>query len=73
MKRIAISTRKDDSVDELSPVVAAPTGSRPFGLAAGQFTVPAEFDDPLPEEMLQAFEGSASEVVPLNELSKPSQ
>ena len=31
---------------------------RPFGLAAGEFTVPPDFNDPLPEEILQDFEGS---------------
>jgi hypothetical protein len=30
---------------------------RPFGLAHGQFTVPADFNAPLPEDVLQSFEG----------------
>ncbi len=30
---------------------------RPFGLCRGQFVVPADFDDPLPEEILREFEG----------------
>ena len=30
---------------------------RPVGLAAGKFTVPDDFDDPLPDELLDAFEG----------------
>lgn len=30
---------------------------RPFGLCAGEFTVPDDFDDPLPEEILKEFEG----------------
>ncbi|MEG3438335.1 hypothetical protein V0288_14490 [Pannus brasiliensis CCIBt3594] len=30
---------------------------RPFGLCAGEFTVPDDFDEPLPEEILQEFEG----------------
>lgn len=30
---------------------------RPFGLCAGEFTVPDDFDDPLPEEILKGFEG----------------
>ena len=29
---------------------------RPFGLCAGEFTVPADFDAPLPEEILAGFE-----------------
>jgi len=30
---------------------------RPFGLAKGQFTVPVDFNAPLPEDVLRAFEG----------------
>ncbi len=30
---------------------------RPFGLCAGEFRVPDDFDAPLPEEILSAFEG----------------
>lgn len=30
---------------------------RPFGLCAGEFTVPDDFDAPLPEDLLGAFEG----------------
>lgn len=31
-------------------------GPRPFGLAAGQFTVPRDFDEPLPEQVIGEFE-----------------
>ena len=34
-----------------------PSGPRPIGLANGQFTVPDEFNAPLPEEVLRTFEG----------------
>lgn len=30
---------------------------RPAGLCAGDFTVPDDFDAPLPEEIIRAFEG----------------
>lgn len=30
---------------------------RPIGLAKGQFQVPASFFDPLPDEILEGFEG----------------
>ena len=30
---------------------------RPIGLARGQFTVPEDFNAPLPEDVLQTFEG----------------
>jgi prevent-host-death family protein len=38
----------------ISPTVKQP---RPFGLCAGEFTVPDDFDAPLPEDILSAFEG----------------
>lgn len=30
---------------------------RPYGLAKGEFIVPDDFDDPLPEDILRDFEG----------------
>ena len=33
------------------------TQLRPIGLAKGQFTVPDDFNAPLPEDVLQTFEG----------------
>jgi Protein of unknown function (DUF2281) len=35
--------------------VSTPT-PRPHGLCAGEFTVPDDFDAPLPEDILSAFE-----------------
>lgn len=37
--------------------VGGSTADRVFGIDAGVFTVPDDFDDPLPEEILKAFEG----------------
>jgi antitoxin (DNA-binding transcriptional repressor) of toxin-antitoxin stability system len=50
-------TRNDQPVAELRPVPATPIGQRQFGSARGEFTVPDDFDDPLPEEILRDFEG----------------
>jgi hypothetical protein len=36
---------------------AAEPTLRPAGLAAGEFVVPDDFDDPLPDDLLDAFEG----------------
>ena len=44
-------------VAELRPVRGSHPGLRPFGLCAGAFTVPDDFDTPLPEEILRSFEG----------------
>jgi len=50
--------RSDKVVAELRPVARELTRQRrPFGLCAGEFTVPADFDAPLPEEILADFEG----------------
>lgn len=50
--------RSDKPVAELRPVAkeSAPQ-RRPFGLCAGEFTVPDDFDAPLPEDILADFEG----------------
>ncbi len=52
-------TEADAPVVEMKP--AGQPGSavqalRPFGLCAGEFVVPDEFDAPLPEEVLRTFE-----------------
>ncbi len=53
-----IVIRDGRPVAELRPVPATTqTSPRPFGLCAGAFTVPDDFDAPLPEEILRAFEG----------------
>jgi antitoxin (DNA-binding transcriptional repressor) of toxin-antitoxin stability system len=49
--------RDAQPVAEIKPV-SPPSGQpRPFGLAAGQFTVPDDFDSPLPDELIKEFEG----------------
>ena len=42
---------------EVKPLPIAGEAHRPFGLCAGHFTVPADFNDPLPEALLRGFEG----------------
>jgi antitoxin (DNA-binding transcriptional repressor) of toxin-antitoxin stability system len=46
----------DKAIAELRPISHSKQ-LRPFGLCAGEFTVPDDFDDPLPEDLLSAFEG----------------
>jgi hypothetical protein len=38
-----------------------PLTKRPFGLCAGEFTVPDDFDEPLPDSILSDFEGVTDE------------
>ena len=42
---------------EIRPVVSTAKYLRPFGLCVGEFSVPDDFDEPLPEQVLQEFEG----------------
>jgi len=46
----------DKAIAELR-AIASSKQLRPFGLCAGEFTVPDDFDAPLPEDLLSAFEG----------------
>ncbi|MGB3510747.1 MAG: type II toxin-antitoxin system Phd/YefM family antitoxin [Microcoleaceae cyanobacterium] len=48
--------RSEQAIAEIRPI-ASRKQLRPFGLCAGEFTVPDDFDAPLPEDMLNAFEG----------------
>jgi antitoxin (DNA-binding transcriptional repressor) of toxin-antitoxin stability system len=49
--------RDEQMLAEVRPVSAAAVQARPFGLCAGRFTVPHDFDRPLPDEILKEFEG----------------
>jgi antitoxin (DNA-binding transcriptional repressor) of toxin-antitoxin stability system len=48
--------RSEKPIAELKPI-AVGKKLRPFGLCAGEFSVPDDFDAPLPEDLLNAFEG----------------
>ena len=43
---------------EVRPLSSGGMQPRPFGLCAGQFLLPDDFDAPLPEDCLKEFEGS---------------
>jgi antitoxin (DNA-binding transcriptional repressor) of toxin-antitoxin stability system len=51
-----VIVRSDKPIAELRPISSGKQ-LRPFGLCAGEFTVPDDFDAPLPEDLLSAFEG----------------
>lgn len=48
--------RMERPVAEIRPL-SGETGLRPFGLAKGEFVVPDDFDDPLPGDLIDQFEG----------------
>jgi prevent-host-death family protein len=58
-ERVVICKR-NRPVAELTKVGAARTAPRPVGGATGQFSVPAIFFDPLPDEILESFYPAAS-------------
>jgi len=43
---------------EVRPLPVTNPQPRPYGLCSGQFTVPADFDQPLAEGVLDEFEGA---------------
>lgn len=51
-----IIMRFNQPIAELRPITSSKQ-LRPFGLCAGEFTVPDDFDAPLPEDILSSFEG----------------
>lgn len=40
----------------MEPIVQTIKNLRPFGLCTGEFTVPEDFDAPLPESNIEDFE-----------------
>ncbi len=52
-----ILARRNQPVAELRPISRKLDSPRPMGLCAGDFEVPHDFDEPLPETVLKDFEG----------------
>ena len=50
-----VIVRSGEPIAELRPIISGKQ-LRPFGLCAGEFTVPDDFDAPLPDDLLSAFE-----------------
>lgn len=52
--------RRNTPVAEIRALPAASEKPRPIGLAKGKFRVPANFFEPLPEELVNAFHNDAA-------------
>lgn len=52
-----IVVRESGPFAEIKPLGSGVGAKRPTGLCAGEFVVPDDFDDPLPEDVLDRFEG----------------
>lgn len=49
--------RDGQPIAEIRPAPRRSRQLRPVGLAAGEFSIPDDFDDPLPDDIIDAFEG----------------
>ena len=52
-----IITSSGKPVAEVNPITIKSPEMRPYALCAGEFKVPDDFDDPLPNDILESFEG----------------
>jgi antitoxin (DNA-binding transcriptional repressor) of toxin-antitoxin stability system len=51
-----IITQADQPIAEIKPIAKQPEKQRrPIGLCQGEFIVPDDFNDPLPEEIINLF------------------
>jgi antitoxin (DNA-binding transcriptional repressor) of toxin-antitoxin stability system len=49
--------KRNIPIAEIRPLPQRRKGKRPIGLAKGEFEVPPEFFEPLPSELVDAFNG----------------
>lgn len=57
---IVIVCERDVPIAEIRPIAQPSRGKRPIGLDKGRFTVPPSFFEPLPNWLLDLFEGKNS-------------
>lgn len=55
---VIVLCKRNVPIAEIRPLTQRPEGQRPIGLAAGTFQVPSSFFDPLPDDLLDAFDGA---------------
>jgi len=57
---VIVLCRRNVPIAEIRPIPAKRRKPRPIGLAKGQFKIPPEFFEPLPDDLLDLFEGKDS-------------
>ena len=67
LKRLAkgetiILCKRNTPIAEIRPLPKPNKTPRPIGLGKGQFKIPKEFFDPLPDDLLDLFEGKGSKL-----------
>jgi len=61
-KRVEVSVVEDEGqVQGVASVLGHSPRQRPFGLYRGQFTVPDDFDAPLPPDIQKYFDGQGDD------------
>jgi antitoxin (DNA-binding transcriptional repressor) of toxin-antitoxin stability system len=56
---VIVLCRRNVPIAEIHPIKSPRSAPRPIGLHKGQFTVPGSFFFPLPDDLLDAFEGES--------------
>jgi antitoxin (DNA-binding transcriptional repressor) of toxin-antitoxin stability system len=56
---VILLCKRNVPIAEIRPIPRPSTRKRPVGFMKGEFTVPPSFFEPLPEEVLRSFDGSA--------------
>ena len=51
--------KRNIPIAEIRPIPPDITTERPIGLGKGEFSVPAEFFEPLPSDIIDSFEGQS--------------
>ena len=54
---VILLCRRNVPIAEIRALPSARDEPRPMGLARGRFSVPADFNEPLPPGVLESFEG----------------
>ena len=57
---VIVLCKRNVPIAEIRPLPVPRCQKRPIGVAKGRFTVPPELFDPLPGDLLDAFEGRCS-------------
>jgi antitoxin (DNA-binding transcriptional repressor) of toxin-antitoxin stability system len=56
---VIVICKRNTPVAEIRRLRSRPTRRRPIGKAAGRFAVPDSFFEPLPDDVLESFEGGS--------------
>jgi len=57
---VIVLCKRNVPIAEIHPVSQSRNTKRPLGLARGKFEVPPEFFLPLPDEIIDSFQGNTS-------------